>query len=248
MNHFVSTSFRPYAIDAAETEFRDDAISIIPGSSVDPTCTIAVHIVDLTKVVAQGSILDDVAKLRLQSLYATSKPLHMLPPSLLHCASLSEENPNECITAIIQIDSNGRIKRHELVRSIIGPVRALSFEEVDNVLRGKDGLVSVVHQELRHLHLLSRQRAGVRGKQAPSINSSPESHSIRWRDGGGKMRLQPAIDSAARTIVKESLFMYSFAARGTAKRYNLLRLPQSEGFRLGTAPLRRYALLGGPVL
>ena len=35
--------------------------------------------------------------------------------------------------------------------------------------------------------------------------------------------------------------MFSYAARGTARRHNLLRLPQTENHRIATAPLRRYA-------
>jgi hypothetical protein len=35
--------------------------------------------------------------------------------------------------------------------------------------------------------------------------------------------------------------MFSYAARGVAKRHNRLRLPQTEYQRIATAPLRRYA-------
>lgn len=45
----------------------------------------------------------------------------------------------------------------------------------------------------------------------------------------------------ARALVDESLGMYSYAARGTSRRFNMLRLPQTEHLRIGTGPLRRYA-------
>ena len=45
----------------------------------------------------------------------------------------------------------------------------------------------------------------------------------------------------ARPLVDEALAMFSYAARGTARRHNLLRLPQTENHRIATAPLRRYA-------
>ena len=45
----------------------------------------------------------------------------------------------------------------------------------------------------------------------------------------------------ARGPVDEALAMFSYAARGAAKRSNLPRLPQIENQRLATAPLRRYA-------
>jgi exoribonuclease R len=56
---------------------------------------IGIHIADLSSSVLPGSLLDEVARLRLQSIYAAAAPLHMLPPTLLHAASLSDEMPNE---------------------------------------------------------------------------------------------------------------------------------------------------------
>ena len=42
-----------------------------------------VHVADPTRVVAPHDALDEPARLRLQSIYASAMPLHMLPPSLL---------------------------------------------------------------------------------------------------------------------------------------------------------------------
>ena len=42
-------------------------------------------------------------------------------------------------------------------------------------------------------------------------------------------------------MVDESLGMFSYAARGTTRRLNMLRLPQTEHQRIGTGPLRRYS-------
>ena len=160
-------TLRTFAIDGPTTEFRDDAVSIRAPIGAESTCILAVHIADVSAVVPQGSLLDTVARLRLQSLYASSSPLHMLPPALLHRASLSEDSPNECLTALITLDSAGKVRGHELVRSVIGPVRALSYDEVDEVLRGSDGMDSMVHRDLRKLDLVARRRAGaaLRGLQ-----------------------------------------------------------------------------------
>ena len=194
----------------------------------------------MSTVVQQGSLLDDVAKLRLQSLYATSKPLHMLPPTLLRYASLSDEVPNECITAIIQLDAYGKIIRNELVRSIIAPVRVLSFDEVDDVISGTHGMRSSVHKDLAQLNIWARRRAQQRGARGPDVSESGTS--VRWREtASGGARLEALQFTPARVIVGEGLLMYSYAARGSAKRHNLLRLPQTENQRIGTTPLRRYA-------
>ena len=85
------------------------------------------HIADLSSLVQPGSLLDEVARLRLQSLYAAAAPLHMLPPPLLAAAALSDDAPNECLTALVQLDLYGHIRHCQLVRSLVPPVRCLSF-------------------------------------------------------------------------------------------------------------------------
>ena len=94
-----------------------------------------VHIADLSSLVQPGSLLDEVARLRLQSLYAAAAPLHMLPPPLLAAAALSDDAPNECLTALVQLDLYGHIRHCQLVRSLVPPVRCLSFDEVRLIAR-----------------------------------------------------------------------------------------------------------------
>ena len=95
---------RAFAIDTDSTDFRDDAISYDP-----TTATLAVHISDLTRAVPAGSLLDDVARLRLQTIYSGVMPLHMLPPPLLRACALSPTRPNECLSALLQLDA-GQIR------------------------------------------------------------------------------------------------------------------------------------------
>jgi len=65
---------------------------------------------------------------------------------------------------------------------------------------------------------------------------------VRWRGtAAGGLRPETILRTPARVLVDEALGRFSYAARGVAKRHNLLRLPQTEHQRIGTAPLRRYA-------
>lgn len=65
---------------------------------------------------------------------------------------------------------------------------------------------------------------------------------VRWRGGvEAGWRPELVIKTPARVAVDECLAMFSYAARGVAKRHNLQRLPQTEHQRIATAPLRRYA-------
>ena len=258
---------RAYAIDTDKTDFRDDALSYDVASG-----TLAVHICDMTDIVPAGSLLDDVARLRLQSVYTGSMPLHMLPPTLLRESALSPSVPNECLTALLQIDHLGRVRNSRLVRSVIPPVRILTFDEVSALL-SDTSIESDVHHELRALSTIATRRARSRSSRdaastwtaaaaasavpraavpgtVPTSSTaarvppnSPRATAVRWRhiaaDGSWRPEIVPQTE--AHTCVDEALAMFSYSARGAAKRHNLLRLPQTENHRIATAPLRRYA-------
>ena len=236
---------RVFAIDNDATDFRDDAISYDAA-----TATLAVHICDMTSVVPAGSLLDDVARLRLQTIYSGAMPLHMLPPPLLRECALSPNKPNECLSALLQLDAFGRVRHSRLVRSIIPPVRVLSFDEVDTLLSDRS-IMSDVHKDLQGLAAVTRRRAESRSNSggagaspfAAAIAASDKQSTIRWKhsatDGSWRPMVVPRGQS--NTLVDEALAMFSYAARGTARRHNLLRLPQTENHRIATAPLRRYA-------
>ena len=177
---------RAYAIDADSTEFRDDAVSF----DVE-TNQLYVHIADVAATVAGSVELEAVARLRLQSTYMGGAPLHMLPPSLLKVAGLSADGPNECVTAILQLDPFGRVRHAMLVRSLVPPVRQLTFDEMDTLLADRS-ITSPVHDELRALETItarrapSRQRASTRAADvAAAGNGSRRREAVaaaaRWR-------------------------------------------------------------------
>jgi len=163
---------RVYAIDSDSTDFRDDAISYDAQSR-----TLTVHIADLTSVVRTHALLDDVARLRLQTIYSGAMPLHMLPPPLLCASCLSDRQPNECLSAVLQLDAFGRVRHSRLVRLVLSPVRILSFEQVD-VLLSDTSIDSQVHRELRALAEVTRRRALSRNRGASAGGEAHASEGI----------------------------------------------------------------------
>ncbi|EOD39878.1 hypothetical protein EMIHUDRAFT_439833 [Emiliania huxleyi CCMP1516] len=170
---------RAYAIDGGNTEFRDDAVSIDAASA-----TIGVHIADLSSLVQPGSLLDEVARLRLQSLYAAAAPLHMLPPPLLAAAALSDDAPNECLTALVQLDLYGHIRHCQLVRSLVPPVRCLSFDEVRLIARRRRHDLRGPLRPHRPRRNLPAAR-GRRRKRRRRLGSSGRRRQRRRGGGGG---------------------------------------------------------------
>lgn len=45
-----------------------------------------------------------------QSSYSGVMPLHMLPPKLLHRVCLSDQQPNECVSALLKLDAFGKVQ------------------------------------------------------------------------------------------------------------------------------------------
>ena len=126
------------------------------------------------------------------------------------------------------------------MRSLIPPVRALSFEAVDELLTNRE-IASQVHSDLRAVTAITHRRASVRDKRGKGGGGRAIT-GVRWRGGvEAGWRPELLVKTPARVAVDECLAMFSYAARGVSKRHNLLRLPQTEYQRIATAPLRRYA-------
>jgi len=229
---------RAYAIDKDNTEFRDDAFSYDP-----QTRTLAVHIADAAAAVPDTpeSALDEVARLRLQTHYDGSQPLHMLPPPLLKALGLSKNSPNECVSAVLEFDAVGKLRGSTLVRSVIPPVRVLTFEEVSALFKD-DSFSSVVHDDFKGLLALLMQRRRWRKVSKEEPQQQAALQPMKWRQRtDGSWRPEVVSKTAAHQVVGDVLSLFTYIAWRFARAANLPLLPQMEDMRIGTAPLRRYA-------
>jgi len=229
---------RAYAIDMDNTEFRDDAFSYDL-----QTRTLAVHIVDAAAAVpdTHESALDEVARLRLQTQYDGSQPLHMLPPPLLKALGLSKNSPNECVSAVMEFDAGGKLRRSTLVRSVIPPVRSLTFEEVSALFKD-NSFSSVVHDDFKGLLALLMQRRRWRKVSKEEPQQQAALQPMKWRQRtDGSWRPEVVSKTAAHQVVGDVLSLFTYIAWRFARAANLPLLPQMEDMRIGTAPLRRYA-------
>ena len=155
------TDFRSaltFTIDPLTAKDFDDALSV--EAIGDGLIRLGVHIADVSHYVTEGSVLDFEARGRATSIYPVDRVVPMLPENL--SAQLCSLRPNEdrlTMSAIMDVDANGTVRRAELSNSIIHSKYRLTYEEVQAVLDRSDPAIVKRYESLRpSLELLAELR------------------------------------------------------------------------------------------
>lgn len=152
---FRGAAFPPLCLDAAGTDFADDAFQWHEESG-----ELLIHVTDVPLFQPQRDcdLLRRCAQERLLSCYLPSGPVHMLPPTALHALSLTAaevdaEAVNEVLTVAVRIDESGAITSTRVFPAWIGPVTKLSFTQAAALLVSRQdevvGFSTRVVQSLR---------------------------------------------------------------------------------------------------
>ena len=124
------THLRTVTIDDADTQDRDDALSL--ERIGEGEYRLGVHITDAGALIPQGSILDEEADRRMASLYLPDRKIPMLPTAVSHDkGSLETGKRRAALSLLADIGSDGEILRFEVQPSVIASDAALSYIEAD---------------------------------------------------------------------------------------------------------------------
>ncbi len=120
-------------IDGATARDFDDAISVEEGG--DGGFRLGVHIADVSHYVPEGGALDREAFRRGTSVYFPDRAVPMIPEALSNgLCSLRPEVPRLAVSALLDIDATGEVRRRRFATSVIRSARRMTYGEVRRLL------------------------------------------------------------------------------------------------------------------
>lgn len=157
------TNEETFTIDGVHTKDIDDALSCkkLPNGNF----LLRVHIADVTHYVPLNSPLEKDAYRKGTSTYLGGRVIPMLPHELSN--GICSLNPGEdrlAITCNMEIDKNGNIVDHSIVKSVIRSDKKMSYDKVNDIL--KNDIVPDDYKEFAQtLKLLERLSLILRKKR-----------------------------------------------------------------------------------
>ena len=147
-----------FTIDPADAKDFDDALSFKVLESGN--YQIGIHIADVTHYVTEGSAIDEEAYNRGTSIYLVDRVIPMLPERLSN--ELCSLRPNEdklCMSVVVEMDTNAKVIKHKVCRTVICSDYRLSYEEAQQMLSADSQVdtSSALVEALRTLDTLAKQ-------------------------------------------------------------------------------------------
>jgi len=153
-----------FTIDPKDAKDFDDALSIRTigdhakrqkPKAKSQLWEVGVHIADVSHYVAEGSIIDKEAEQRATSVYLVDRTIPMLPERLCNfICSLRPDEEKLCYSVIFVLDEEANIKDWHLAHTVIRSNRRYAYEEVQDILMGKEGDYA---EELRTLDKMAKK-------------------------------------------------------------------------------------------
>ena len=138
-------------IDPKDAKDFDDALSIRKQGKL---WEVGVHIADVSHYVKEGSVIDKEATKRATSVYLVDRTIPMLPERLCNfICSLRPDEEKLCYSVIFHLDDEANVKNYHIAHTVIKSNRRYAYEEVQDILMGKDGDYA---EELRTLDKLAK--------------------------------------------------------------------------------------------
>ncbi|MCI0502723.1 MAG: ribonuclease R [Fusobacteria bacterium] len=133
-------------IDGEDARDFDDAITL---EKIDDIYRLGVHIADVSYYVPENSVIDKEAYNRATSVYFPDRVLPMLPVALSNnICSLNEGVPRMAMTAMMDIDTKGKVISYEIFPSVIKSNHRMTYTNVAKILKRHEDESQVAELDL----------------------------------------------------------------------------------------------------
>ncbi|MFO0435658.1 MAG: ribonuclease R [Sphingobacteriaceae bacterium] len=127
-----------FTIDPYDAKDFDDALSL--KKLENGNWEVGVHIADVTHYLKPGTILDKEAVNRATSVYLVDRCIPMLPEVLSNMVcSLRPKEEKYTFSAVFEMTDSGQIMNQWFGKTVINSDRRFTYEEVQEIIEGKDG-------------------------------------------------------------------------------------------------------------
>jgi ribonuclease R len=229
-----------FTIDSEGAKDLDDAVSLrlLPGGGY----RLGVHIADVSHYVTERTPLDRCAMARGCSVYFTDKVVPMLPPALSNGAcSLNSGEDKYTLSAIIDLDGDGNIKKTEIKNTIINSCVRGVYSEVNELLSGsadvqirkKYAKVKPTLEKMRRLYEILLKKSQGRG----AIDFDADEAVIVLGDDGTPTEIIRRERGLGERMIEQFMLCANEAVatylteRGIPCVYRVHENPPDEGFR-----------------
>jgi ribonuclease R len=190
-------------IDGEDARDFDDAVYAEPHGS---GWRLVVAIADVTHYVREGTALNAEALRRATSVYLPDRVLPMLPERLSNgICSLRPDEDRLCMVADMVFDSRAHLRSYELYPGVMRSVARCTYNEVQDVLDGKD----VPHRNalrplFERLLAVSRALRGMR-KERGAIDFDLPEHKVVMGEDGQPERMEKRERRESHRLIEECM-------------------------------------------
>ena len=200
-------------IDPRDAKDFDDALSLRPAGK--GLWEVGIHIADVSHYVKEGSIIDKEAVKRATSVYLVDRTIPMLPERLSNfICSLRPEEEKLTYSVIVTLDEEANVKNGRIVHTVIKSNRRYAYEEVQEILQGKEG---DYQEELRTLDRLAKKLRERRFKGGAVKFDREELHFDIDKDGKPTRAYFKKSNDATQLIEEFMLLANKFVAEFVGK-------------------------------